>query len=169
MTQTSEQIELASQSQPCGAHSGAATKAGDSAAFALDTSGSVSAISLQGLDGTSRYEAETYGKRYCWSELTPFAQGYVEALFADLADAPRSFWDSCFPRGEHAFSDLSPEALAMILADCERGRSIYAKARQDDGRHFWRWRQVEGARYGFPPLTVYLDDAGNVCLRERGQ
>lgn len=101
-----------------------------------------------------------------WSDLSPFAQGYVEALFA--SNDPMRWASTSSPAHTiaPAFSRLDPSALALILRDCEAGARIYIKHRRDDGAHFWRWRQAEGARHGFPPLTPFLSDEGKVCLRE---
>lgn len=68
------------------------------------------------------------------------------------------------------FSDLSPEALALILRDCEAyeasGRVVGLwRGDADQGAHFWRWRS-QAADAAFPPLTPYLSDEGKVCLRE---
>lgn len=113
---------------------------------------------------------------YTWSSLSPFAQGYVEALFGDLNGRRiRATSDGLNP---YRFSDLSPEALAMILADCERrlrhcpsegsdpGPSFArtGEVPRECGRRFWKWRQ-QGNTKNFPPLTPYLADDGKVHLR----
>jgi hypothetical protein len=102
-----------------------------------------------------------------WTDLTPFQQGYVEALFASISELPSG---TNPPAGEwrpFAFSDLSPEALALILRDCERQATVYTDRKPDvlDGQIFWDGRKNHVLRpYGFPPLTVSLNDAGKVCL-----
>lgn len=114
--------------------------------------------------------------RVIWGDLSPFAQGYVEALI-QCADAERR---AARPFGQYlrlGFSDLSPEALAMILRDCEAmaGRFPAMRFTANDGFAFWGSRKA-GFRTGadafhgatlngpFPPLRVYLDDAGKVRL-----
>lgn len=67
-----------------------------------------------------------------------------------------------------AFSDLSPEALALILRDCERLKTIYPTwaDRVMAGRDFYEERQRgEWVKFGFPPITPYLSDDGKACLR----
>jgi hypothetical protein len=127
--------------------------------FTLDTSGFV--------------EGRPQGirtKRVYWTDLTPFQQGYVEALFASAVGSP-DFWANDHKAGypDHVgFSDLSPEALALILRDCAqyedgaRAVGLWSNT-ADIGGHFWRVRQ-SGAFPEFPPLTVTLSDAGKVCV-----
>lgn len=70
------------------------------------------------------------------------------------------------------FSDLSPEALALILEDCANFENFSSglgfKTGEVEGRRFWIGRangQLTGAwAAAFPPLRVYLDDAGKVRL-----
>jgi hypothetical protein len=66
-----------------------------------------------------------------------------------------------------AFSDLSPKALGMILADCEAAKPMegyrpdeYAKM----GRRFWHERQSGAFPADFPPLTISLRDDGKIVL-----
>lgn len=137
-------------------------------AFTLDTSGAVAS--------TVRF-----GLPYAWSDLDAFAQGYVEALFASAC--PRCRGAGEFIQTWHAgnlherlrdhgsgfgwfrcdlgFSSLSPEALAMILADC----AAYQASRPSGqvGAVFWLYRD-EGELSDFPPLTVSLGDDGKVRL-----
>ncbi len=97
-----------------------------------------------------------------WSDITPFAQGYVEALFESLSPAFRSGPKS----SQFGFSDLSPEALGMILKDCEAHEKAYPLQAHDPRRHnrglnFWRNRQAGmWTNSGFPPLTSYLGATG---------
>lgn len=144
--------------QPGSPASGEVKERGD---FTLDTSGQVAV-----------------GRNPVWGVLTvsfrdlpPFAQGYVEALFADA----RPGYDDAGLGGHYVcgFSDLSPEALGMILQDCER---IQGRAREgltnglarptDPGGAFWRLRQRGIYGDDFPPLTPFLADDGKVHLRE---
>jgi hypothetical protein len=125
-----------------------------SAAFTLDTSGSI----WSAPEGIAR-------RLMTWRDLSPFAQGYVEAMFtasygdirADIAGAQG--WDG---DREPAFADLAPETLARIIADCEAfvaEPTVIVDARY--GRNFWRVRQ-RGDLPKFPPLTVQLGDDGKV-------
>ncbi len=115
-----------------------------------------------------------------WSDLSPFAQGYVEALFKSFhaeVENIRSVLSRANVIGtnEHlvrlqawgalGFSDLSPEALGMILADCEAlQRNAWPKADlRRLGQDCWRSRQ-EGRSADFPPLTVSLNDDGKIVL-----
>lgn len=118
--------------------------------FTLDTSGAVGPIS-----GDRWTPALVY-----WTNLTPVAQGYVEALIHSV--------------GATRFSDLSPEALALILRDCEAfyGGEVKPlpgsvnRATSADGKLFWLLRQDDCYPVKFPPLTPYLSADGKVCLRE---
>lgn len=166
-------------------------------AFQLDTSGLV--------DADDGGHIAVGGQLYLGvgrGILSPFTQGYIEALFADLP--VRSCGWCKTPADEAAaktrcrrhpqctksvrqerarlyakrFSDLAPEALARIIADCEAYLSTARRAVSDDakwGRNFWRLRQAGG--YGaeraggfrkgrFPPLTVQLGDDGKVRFAE---
>jgi hypothetical protein len=58
------------------------------------------------------------------------------------------------------FSDLAPGTLAQIIADCAAFRPPVIS-----GAEFWTLRQA-GHCPPFPPLTAYLDDDGEVYLRE---
>jgi len=95
-----------------------------------------------------------------WSDLSPFTQVYIEALFAGLGAAFRD-------GGIHAFSDLAPATLARIIADCEAMLSVHRALRFDDcddsgaGRDFWENRQG-GFLVDFPPLTVQIGDDSKV-------
>lgn len=92
------------------------------AEFTLDTSGVVLPFHRYDL----QWNAEPVG--YRWPDLSPFAQGYVEALLRDAWDQGVVILDR-WGDGEDdtdqnrpGFSDLSPEALALILRDCEAMR-----------------------------------------------
>lgn len=140
--------------------------------FTLDTSGRVN-ITSDPAKGFIR-----------WDDLSPFAQGYVEALFASLrrwngrpvlpVPGPEGSSSSLI---EVAFCDLHPEALAMILRDCEALTQEFPTMAltHNDGFVFWHSRQsgfrpgadaFHGAslKVAFPPLRVSLDDAGKVRL-----
>lgn len=131
--------------------------------FQLDTSGHVETDTTIG------------GKLYFvvrWSDLSPFTQGYIEALFqsvrVDALGATFAERPTLSPR----FSDLAPEALARIIADCEEYQRIHADligiSRHPEGlprlgRLFWIDRQ-NATVAPFPPLTVQLGDDGKVYL-----
>lgn len=107
-----------------------------------------------------------------WEQLSPFVQGYVRALY-ETANLRLAFRTSY---GEHhrpaQFSDLAPEALALILEDCANFENFTSglgfKTGEVEGRRFWNGRakgQLTGAwGAAFPPLRVYLDDAGKVQI-----
>lgn len=105
-----------------------------------------------------------------WSDLTPFAQGYVEAMF-DTPVGPAELWVG------KAFSDLAPATLARIVEDCERVADHAEFFADDPGASFWLNRQSGWPAWcarrpdlpgRFPPLTVVLADDGRVYLREAG-
>jgi hypothetical protein len=122
----------------------------------FDTSGAVTIIEefAPGCDHVKRVE---------WSDLSPFAQGYVEAMArvraAEIAEVRPLF----------AFSDLAPETLALILRDCESARLILGRrdSSTDAGKWLWITRNSNPhmTTSGFPPLTPYLGDDGKVYLR----
>ncbi len=144
--------------------------------FTLDTSG---AVVMAAAD--HNYEAGAY--RVCrrcgcephppageprlirWSDLSPFAQGYVEGLFAAI-EYPACQDTAYLPKG---FSDLAPETLAAILKDCEAQEHRAVFKGPDAGRVagdlFWILRQ-RGELAACPPLVPYLGDDGRVYLRE---
>lgn len=158
------------------------------AEFKLDTSGRVPV-------------AYPYlGHDWTWEVLTPFQQGYVEAMFASarfvvvecsicdwdaeiarpLANWPKLSCPNCGGITDEVFgslcskgfSDIAPETLARIIADCKAYQRPEITYTADEGRGFWEWRQMgEGVdyEYAFPPLTPYLGDDGKVYLREAPQ
>jgi hypothetical protein len=103
-----------------------------------------------------------------WSDLTPFTQGYIKALFADLHQTP--VVQECGRGGWNVgFSDLARETLARIIADCadfvgcQPGpqRKAECEADPETGRYFWKWRQA-GNIPRHDPQTVQLGDDGKV-------
>lgn len=118
-----------------------------------------------------------------WSDLSPFAQGYVEAMFA--ANSGRTPFGrlAMFPvegepdtHQEASFSDLAPETLARIIEDCEQFQkppSDWVVFNHATGGDFWRDRQARQltrlASERFPPLIFYLGDDGRVQFQEAGR
>lgn len=122
--------------------------------FTLDTSG---AVWVDPIDAP--------GIGWLWSDLTPFQQGYVEAMKRARRIARPEYLSN--RRLDWRFSDLSPEALALILRDCaERLTQICwpDENTSQDGRDFWESRQRGFLIPGFRPLTVSLDDDGKAHL-----
>lgn len=140
-------------------------------AFQLDTSGVVHV----------RTEPHGDWRGLGFADLTPFSQGYVEALLIALDQQRMAHYQDRRRRGlpeavpiRPAYSWLAPETLARIIADCDLfcesilgGPNPITAADKESGGEFWRARQsgrlTASARfYGFPPLTVYLGDDGKV-------
>jgi hypothetical protein len=122
--------------------------------FTLDTSGYVRFLVPHTLDEVRRH----------WSDLTPFQQGYVEALFADLT-LETATGDLVTAYG--FFRDLSPEALARIMGDCERFGELPVGEHglSEAGITFWQARQWGYLRHDkFLPQRVWLDDSGKVQI-----
>lgn len=133
--------------------------------FVLDTSGVVLTGNL--------CPHPTNGIGFEWSDLSPFAQGYVEGLFADLNRRRRRLTrEGMRP---YAFSDLAAETLDRIRADCEANTREFLQPRgfdevsRSNGRHFWTLRQAGFWPTRWPPLTPTLGDDGRVYLREASQ
>jgi len=133
--------------------------------FTLDTSG---VVLMPPIDGVSH----THPPHWRWSDLSPFAQGYVEALMREnYAELHRAAWQHLILPPDDVrvgFSDLHPEARAMILKACNAVEEVYTELFQPDalrrmGARFWERRQ-QGLFTLFPPLRVYLDDDGKVRL-----
>jgi hypothetical protein len=126
--------------------------------FQLDTSGEVVGLSADGLRIAKR-----------WSDLSPFVQGYVDALLEacwrrEYGVAAAN--DRCFG-WKAAFSDLAPETLARIIEDCDAYPLLFPSqgpATAYLGACFWADRQA-GRCPNFPPLTVSLNDDGKVVFQ----
>lgn len=124
-----------------------------------------------------------------WDDLSLFTQGYIEAMLQDLNDKRINSLGGIFAPAFRfyvpaKFSDLAPETLARIIADCGRylGQTSIQphQAAQEDGRAFYALRQsapdyfngpemaqnMEGepiaSVYCFPPLSVQLGNDGKV-------
>lgn len=105
-----------------------------------------------------------------WTDLDPFTQGYIEALFASIERTTANLiWDANFNARAPAFRDLAPETMKRILEDCaeERREGLHGDERGEGGA-FWRLRNISNFRH-WPPLTPYLGDDGPIYLREGGQ
>lgn len=128
--------------------------------FQLDTSGVVGPM-----PGWAK-PVPTSNRNIYWSDLSPFTQGYIEALLV-------SFGHYCVENNGDlfvSFSDLAPETLARIIADCEvwfgewvqhPNNAAVRKDDQTEGGRFWAYRQASEMTQ-FPPLTVHLGDDGKV-------
>ena len=132
--------------------------------FQLDTSGGVCAPII---DGWAKWphQALSVGEPMRWPDLSPFAQGYIEALFAsvrvDALGATYAERPALLPR----FSDLAPETLARIIADCEAiERHLRREQMSTGGARAWELRQSGFWPKTWPPLTVQLCDDGKVRL-----
>lgn len=116
-----------------------------------------------------------------WEDLSPFAQGYVEALwraFCDDENDRRSEMRGHVNRSipaekDYGFSDLAPEALDMILRDCEALAAAVSSPSYNNrnsrimGEGCWEARQKREPAYaarGFPPLRISLNEDGKVAL-----
>jgi hypothetical protein len=109
-----------------------------------------------------------------WSDLSPFVQGYVEALAREWPrlDLP----DRRMGAFRWGFRHLAPETLARIMDDCETWAAQWDKHRNanipiadlrqsaKEGEGFWSLRQRNKLAL-FPPLTVYLGDDGKIYFK----
>lgn len=126
--------------------------------FVLDTSGAVHGVIASDGDLCANL----------WSDLSPFTQGYIEALFAGVVDgSTRLTGNLDLIPDEWAFRHLAPETLARIIADCEAfaagGLNDGAAYDVGTGRQFWEARQKGlWVTIDLPPLTVQLGDDGKV-------
>ena len=127
--------------------------------FTFDTSGEV------GLSLAAGVPFEVAGG-HSWYDLSPFAQGYVEGAKRSFLIVPDKDGDDLSPTSDWGFYDLHPEALDMILRDCEvLARRVGYMTKADAGLGALVWAQRQGGEISdFPPLRVYLDDAGKVRL-----
>lgn len=132
--------------------------------FTLDTSGAVEIPTT--VPWTPSHEAHAGPVRIVrWPDLDAFTQGYVEALLKNLiVDQQTNSRGETIHEQDAGFSDLSPEALAMILADCAAWHKSHpGSTRRAHGQRLWTERQL-GTLDRFPPLTVSLGDDGKVRL-----
>lgn len=132
--------------------------------FTLDSAGTVA------IEATFEDFASGLGDEVAFTDLTPFAQGYIEALLSEPETA-RAWWlRHSGPFGIPAaapFRDLAPETLARIIADCEGVDTVRMRSRMgfkpgaEGGRAFLQTRQA-GKWAAFPPLTVKLGNDGKL-------
>lgn len=126
-------------------------------AYALDTSGTVHAV-----PGGPAKQGTHHPVDLDWCDLSPFVQGYVEALFADEGGVLSLLLERYAHEGVQVrFDDLAPETLARIVADCEAAapaepRAYNADALRKMGADLWR-------RSG---KTVQIGDDGKVRFAE---
>lgn len=149
--------------------------------FQLDTSGHVSLNINGGVDPDWTNETA-----WTFASLSPFAQGYVEALLrsaaqAEVATRARMDGQERFAREVEAgawdetnradiaalarFDRLAPETLARIIADCETAAGRLLDNTESGGKAFWRMRQhgdYVGGLFVWKPLTVQLGEDGRM-------
>lgn len=116
----------------------------------------------------------------CWSDLSPFTQGYVEAALRELVqrmvadDAVVYTMEQC--RRASRFHALAPVTLARMIEDCARKaaqlQQTFSPMRygrtQTDGANFWRFRQHgDGVACGFPCVALYVADDWLIYARRR--
>ena len=134
--------------------------------MALDTSGELRGSRLiEQPDGNWR-------SHWRWSDLSPFVQGTLTAASEELQRAleadPGNYLDGggrVEYIGPHVRFDMwSPEALALILRDCEAAGVSH---REIVGAVSDRERRLRGAgAWQRSGLTPYLADDSKVHLRE---
>lgn len=154
--------------------------------FELDTSGAVEPL--------DRMDPVLHSRPgYMWDDLSPFCQGYIEALFWTNTEGSREAgtYDpengSALPE-EAGFSDLAPETLALIIADCEafqaEAKKIIARkigfadletedgddyTTQQAGHDFWLTRCGHGAGFWDRGLPHGLGDDLTEAARRHGE
>lgn len=106
-----------------------------------------------------------------WQSLSPFAQGYMEAAAEALYDALIvQGWSPEAAASAVAFSNWAPETLARIMEDCAKAADLRSvpfghvyNPNSAGGLCFWADRQA-GCMRPFPPLTISLNNDGNVIF-----
>lgn len=142
--------------------------------FILDTSGAV------------RDPRPEYQPQLRWKHLDAFTQGYIEALFftETAPGVSTAEWQATEDHEEGsipadvAFSDLAPQALATILADCKAFQEANAAALEDAytseavaydeahaGHDFWLTRNGHGAGFWARGLGTVGDTLSDACRR----
>lgn len=154
-------------------------------AFTLDTSGVVLGETRPNGKGGVQPDGA-----WTWRALDAFTQGYIAALFEsegdDLRTANRALalaetglmpdddespesaaaFEALYPVG---FSDLAPDTLARIVADCaavtgDGAQYSHSRDYAHEGAAFWSDRIHGALDQPLPPLTVQLGDAGKVIF-----
>lgn len=101
-----------------------------------------------------------------WADLSPFTQGYVEALLREAA--------TVVPEGylpDPSFRNIAPGTLARIMADCDFALgelADYADRTLIGGAALWRERQADQWE-DLPPLSVQLGEDGKVLFTAQRQ
>lgn len=135
--------------------------------FTLDTSG---AVEIPDSGGQVR-------RGWLWSDLSPFAQGYIEAalkeLFVSQAAIAARKGHKTHNFSARRFDRLAPSTLAAMLRDCkhdvamgERIGSGEDRTSRKAGRKFWIERQT-GRLFDCPPLTLSIGDDGLIYSEAR--
>ena len=145
----------------------------ETAARALDTSGTV-----HGVPGAPAGQGTYHPVDLDWCDLTPFAQGYIEALMGDfvaglLTQTVGFDHPHIVAFGEKvralAFHDLAPETLARIISDCAEmtdDEGDYTSGDREGGAEYWQDRQATLHPERLPPgsfwtpLTIQLGADG---------
>ncbi len=127
----------------------------NSPSFTLDTSGSVF---VQRATSGGPFEMH-------WTDLDPFTQGYVEALFA--AHSIERYHAGTGRTYSHGgFDMLAPETLQRIIEDCAvLVRRVLAKRYPATGKFIWELRQ-SGEIPDFPPARLTLSPDGLIRFDE---
>lgn len=105
-----------------------------------------------------------------WFDLSPGVRGCIavmlEEVHRDCHWATGDFGASDDYSAKPGFRHLHPDTLARIIADVAKSAENDRFASSEHGgRSLWIARQVPGLD-GFSPLTLYLDEAGKMCLRD---
>ena len=103
-----------------------------------------------------------------WEDLpNDFVRGFIRAMLLEFGHAWANDDGDLFV----SYSDLAPEALDMIIRDCEAMQSgLLIGSGQDGGREAWASRQSGWKDWGttpshrFPPYRITLTEAGKVAL-----
>lgn len=119
----------------------------------LNRTGSVGTV-------TSAPQGGSYCQTIWWNNLNAFSRGYIEALFASICPEE----DGSRPILQASFSDIAPETLARIIADCAAFPSWSGRCDHSShgGEVFFAQRQRGQWPDSFPPLTITLGDNGKV-------
>lgn len=112
-----------------------------------------------------------------WIDLDAFTQGYVEAAleaWRGNASAEELMLAYGSVSALTRFSDLAPDTLAAMMADCEEMLLTFfaggvtfngARPNADDGASLWRDRQHHNFET-FPPVVLFLGGDGLIHHKE---